>query len=135
MITIQNARAVGPAVGATAEGYIDRPKSLLSLKGSISPALLGINTVLGNIPLLGDILTSKKGEGILGVTYTASGSAEEPKISVNPLAMLTPGILRRIFEGHMPTSKDAPSNAVVPAPAKPATPPPANQNAAGKPPQ
>jgi len=133
VITIQNARAVGPAVGATAEGYIDRPKSLLSLKGSISPALLGINTVLGNIPLLGDLLTSKKGEGILGVTYTASGSAEEPKISVNPLSMLTPGILRRIWEGHMPTSKDAPSNAPqpAPAPAKPVAPPPANQNAAG----
>jgi hypothetical protein len=127
VISIQNARAVGRAVGATADGYIDRPKSLISLKGSISPALLGINSVLGNIPLLGDILTSKKGEGILGVTYSATGSAEQPDINVNPLAMLTPGILRRIFEGHMPTGKDAPSNAAPPAaPAKPAPAPPAS---------
>jgi hypothetical protein len=64
---------------------------------------------------LGDILASKKGEGILSATYSATGNMEQPNISTNPLSMLAPGIFRRIFEGHIPTQKDAPTNN-VPAP-------------------
>jgi hypothetical protein len=96
--------------------------------------------VLGAIPLLGDVLTSREGEGILGTTYSVSGDADEPEISVNPLSMLTPGILRRIFEGRIPTAKpNAPPPKAVPAkapttPAPPATAPaatpPSNANAA-----
>ena len=109
VISVHDARARGRAIGATADGYIDRPKSQVALKGSLVPAY-GLNSVLGNIPLLGDVLVSKKGEGVFGVTYSATGSAELPKIDVNPLSVLTPGILRRIFEGHMPTAANAPSN-------------------------
>ena len=76
----------------------------------------GLNSVLGNIPLLGDVLVSKKGEGIFGVTYSATGNADQPAISTNPLSMLTPGILRRIFEGNMPNAANAPSNAAAKPP-------------------
>jgi hypothetical protein len=117
VISVHDARARGRAIGATADGYIDRPKSQVALKGSLVPAY-GLNSVLGNIPLLGDVLVSKKGEGVFGVTYSATGSAEQPKIDVNPLSVLTPGILRRIFEGRMPTAANAPSN----APQQPAEP-------------
>jgi hypothetical protein len=120
VISVHDARARGRAIGATADGYIDRPKNQVALKGSLVPAY-GLNSVLGNIPLLGDVLVSKKGEGVFGVTYSATGNADQPKIDVNPLSVLTPGILRRIFEGHMPTAANAPSNApaTVPAPPKP----------------
>jgi hypothetical protein len=50
------------------------------------------------------------------MTYSAHGNADQPEISVNPLAMLTPGIFRRIFEGRMPTAAQAPSNAAPPIP-------------------
>ncbi len=125
VISLHNAVAHGRAIGATADGYIDRPKGLVDLKGSLSPAY-GLNSMLGNVPLLGNLLTSKKGEGIFGVTYTATGSADQPRIQVNPLSILAPGILRRAFEGRMPNAANAPSNA--PAPAQPQT---AQSNAAG----
>ncbi len=120
VISVKGARAAGPAIGASADGYIDRPKNQIALKGSLVPAY-GLNSVLSNIPVLGDILASKKGEGILGVTYSATGNADQPSIATNPLSILTPGILRRIFEGHIPTAANAPSNApgataVVPPP-------------------
>jgi hypothetical protein len=46
--------------------------------------------------------------------------------------MLTPGILRRIFEGHIPTAANAPSNAPpdgqgTAKPKMPATDPPARK--------
>ena len=90
-------------------GGTRRPKSQIALKGSLVPAF-GLNSIVSNVPVLGDILASKKGEGIFGVTYSLSGDAEHPAVSANPLSMLTPGILRRIFEGHIPTAANAPSN-------------------------
>jgi hypothetical protein len=117
VISVHDAIASGPSIGATADGYIDRPKNSVALKGSLIPVVgLDFNRVLGAIPVVGDILVSKKGEGIFGVTYSVRGDADEPNVSVNPLAMLTPGIFRRIFEGRMPTAAQAPSNNVMPIP-------------------
>ena len=113
VLAIHDARATGPAIGISAQGYIDRPKNLIALKGTLVP-LFGLNTVLGYIPLLGNLLISKPGEGIIGMTYTMSGDADEPKISINPLSLAMPGILRQIFEGKMPNAANAPSNAPPP---------------------
>lgn len=122
VVDIKGARATGPAIGLTADGYIDRPKDAIALKGTLVP-LFGINSVLGAIPLLGDVLVSKKGEGVFGMTYSISGNADRPNVGVNPLSVLTPGIFRRIFEGRMPNSAQAPSNQKPSAPATPPAPP------------
>ena len=116
VITVRDVRATGPAIGISADGYVDRPKNAIGLKGSLVP-LFGINSVLGNIPLLGTLVTSKEGEGIIGITYSVSGNTDEPNVSVNPLSVLAPGILRRIFEGKIPTAPSA-------TPASPPTPKP-----------
>jgi hypothetical protein len=123
VISINNAIFTG-GVGGTAEGYIDRPKAMVAIKGSLVPAY-GLNSFISNVPLLGDLLASKKGEGILGVTYSMSGPVDKLETSVNPLSMLAPGILRRIFSGAAPNAANAPSNQPVP----PVTPPPANAQA------
>jgi hypothetical protein len=109
VISIKDAVFTGHAVGGTAEGYIDRPKSVIDVKGSLIPAY-GLNSFISNVPLLGDILASKKGEGIFGVTYSMSGPTDQLKLSYNPLSILTPGIFRRIWEGAMPNASKAPSN-------------------------
>jgi len=106
VISVHDVRATGPAIGVSAEGYVDRPQNDIAIKGSLVP-LFGINSVLGNIPLLGNVLTSKEGEGIIGLTYSVTGNADEPNVSVNPLSALAPGILRRIFEGKMPVAPNA----------------------------
>ncbi|GAA0585195.1 AsmA-like C-terminal domain-containing protein [Rhizomicrobium electricum] len=113
VISVHDVRATGPAIGISADGYIDRPKNVIALKGSLVP-LFGINSVLGNIPLLGTLITSKEGEGIIGMTYSVTGNTDEPSVSVNPLSALAPGILRRIFEGRMPNAANAPSNNLPP---------------------
>jgi hypothetical protein len=103
VINIRDAHANGPSIGLSAEGYVDLGNSRIDLKGGIAP-IYGLNSVLGKLPLLGKLLVSKEGEGIVGVTYEASGDLGEPKIGVNPLSILTPGIFRRIFEGATPTA-------------------------------
>ena len=123
VIDVKGARATGPAIGFTADGYIDRPKDAIALKGTLVP-LFGLNSVLGSIPIVGQVLVSKKGEGVFGMTYSIHGNADQPDIDINPLSVLTPGIFRRIFEGRMPNSAQAPSNQPPPAPAAPAQTPP-----------
>jgi hypothetical protein len=103
VIEIHDGHASGPSVGLSGDGYIDRHANRMELRGAVAP-IYGLNSVLGALPIVGNMLVSKQGEGIFGVTYDASGSVDEPKITVNPLSLLTPGILRRIFEGNVPTA-------------------------------
>jgi hypothetical protein len=115
VIDIHDARASGPSIGITTDGYVDRTNDQIALQGAIAP-LYGLNGVLGSIPVLGNVFVSKKGEGIFGVTYRATGNADEPQITVNPLAILAPGIFRRIFEGTAPSGPPAQANSVTPTP-------------------
>jgi uncharacterized protein DUF3971/AsmA-like protein len=108
VITIGNGRASGGAIGGTFTGMYDRDTRKVAISGTLVP-IFGLNSVLGAIPVLGDVLVSKKGEGILGLTYEMKGDIAEPAINVNPLSILTPGILRRIFEfGPSQTATTAP---------------------------
>jgi hypothetical protein len=56
-----------------------------------------VNRILGEIPILGPILVGGKGEGIVAVVYGINGPLSDPRVSVNPLSVLTPGFLRGIF--------------------------------------
>jgi len=99
VISVHDARASGPSLGLTGDGYYDLNTNQIALQGVFTP-LYGINGIVSNIPILGSVLGSKKGEGFIGVTYSASGSGDDPNVSANPISVLTPGILRRIFQGR-----------------------------------
>jgi hypothetical protein len=99
VISVHDARATGPSLGLTGDGYYDLRTDQIALQGVFTP-LFGINGVVSNIPLLGSVLGSKKGEGFIGVTYSASGSGDNPDVSVNPISVLAPGIFRRVFQGN-----------------------------------
>ena len=93
---VSKSRAYGFSLGITAEGEINNKEKKIKLFGSIIPAYK-INSLLNNIPLVGELLTAKEDEGIFAINYDANGPWDEPKIQVNPLSLLTPGIIRNIF--------------------------------------
>ncbi|MCE9520845.1 MAG: hypothetical protein K8S25_00255 [Alphaproteobacteria bacterium] len=97
MITLTNGRAAGPSIGLTAQGMINRDTDRIDVNGTVVP-LYGLNSMFEDIPLVGDILTSRKGEGIFGVTYGVSGALDDLKIAVNPISVLAPGFLRKLFQ-------------------------------------
>lgn len=106
-LEFENARAVGSELGLTAEGLIDFGADNVEIRGTIVPAYT-LNSLLGNIPILGDILTGGKGSGIFAATFRMNGAIADPKISVNPLAALAPGFLRNLFGGRLPEGVDVP---------------------------
>jgi len=95
-LSIRNARVSGPALGMTGAGEIDFTSKVLDLDGALVPAYTA-NSMLGDIPVIGDIFVGKKGEGIFALSYTVKGSFDKTQIAVNPLSALTPGFLRGIF--------------------------------------
>lgn len=90
-------RAYGGALGITAEGTLDFSRDVIDLEGTIVPAY-AINRVIGEIPLIGWIITGGDGGGLLAVRYAVSGAVSDPQVSVNPLSALTPGFLRGLFD-------------------------------------
>ncbi len=95
-VELHNARAYGEAMGINASGQFDYRRNTVDLSGTIVPAYL-VNSLLSNIPVLGDLLIGGQGEGIFAAKFRVAGSAADPGISVNPLSALAPGFLRGLF--------------------------------------
>ncbi len=96
-ISFDRSQALGPAIGITVGGSIDQNDDTLDLTGTIVPSY-SINSAIGYVPVVGQLLVSRDGEGLFAFTYNIEGPVEEPRIAVNPLSGLAPGFLRRIFQ-------------------------------------
>lgn len=92
--------AWGDALGLTLDGAYDIGRGDIDLTGTISPAY-AINGALGSVPLLGALLTGGEGEGMFGITFAVRGTADAPRVWVNPLSAIAPGFLRKIVSAVM----------------------------------
>jgi Protein of unknown function/AsmA-like C-terminal region len=95
-IVIDNFRADGGDIGITGSGTVEQAAGRLDLSGTLIPAY-ALNTVLGNIPVVGKFLLGGEGQGIFGANYRVAGPLADPQVSVNPLSALAPGFLRQFF--------------------------------------
>lgn len=94
----------GPMMGANLTGKVDFKTRRINLGGTYIP-LQGLNSALGGIPLLGQIISGTKGEGIFGINFGIQGALENPQVLVNPLSLVAPGIFREIFQMTNPNPK------------------------------
>lgn len=95
-LELRDARAFGASLGFTARGTVDLGSRRLAVDGTIVPAY-ALNAVLGHIPLLGRLFSPEAGGGVFAATYRVRSALDDPEVSVNPLAALTPGFLRGLF--------------------------------------
>ena len=93
-------RAYGTSIGITAKGRLDANKGMIDISGTIVPAYI-LNRILGEIPLLGPLLTGGEGEGFVAFDYTMNGDLDDPEVSVNALSALAPGFLRNLIGGDL----------------------------------
>lgn len=105
-ILLQQGRAMGPSIGLNVNGIINRKNDTVDLHGTILP-YNAINVFLSKVPLVSQLLGGKGG-GIFGFQYGISGPIDDPTTSVNPLSVLTPGILRNVF-AHPDPEEGVPS--------------------------
>lgn len=95
LINITDGRTAGSELGLTFKGTVDRAKDHIDLSGTIVPAST-VNNIIGKIPILGHVITGGSG-ALIAATYEASGPAADPDVDINPLSVLAPGFLRRLF--------------------------------------
>jgi hypothetical protein len=86
----------GPLVGATVEGNIDYTRDDVHLRGTFVP-FYGLNNMFGQIPIVGLFLGGGNKEGLVGINYEAVGPPGAPRISVNPVSAIAPGLLRKFI--------------------------------------
>jgi hypothetical protein len=87
----------GPMLGATMRGNIDFKRERISVSGTYVP-LFGLNAAISGVPIIGDLLSGRHGEGIFGITFAVQGPTNNPDVLVNPMSMVAPGFLRQLFE-------------------------------------
>jgi uncharacterized protein YhdP len=98
-VDVSDFRTAGPSIGLTSKGSIDMDANTIDLKGALVPAY-ALNSILGNIPIIGEWIQGGKGEGLFSATYSIEGDLNEPKIDVNGWSALAPGFIRNLFEGE-----------------------------------
>ena len=96
-IAIGDSILKGTVLGASGRGYINTKSDTLRIEGTFIP-IYAIHSLGGKIPILGNILVGRKGEGVFGVTFSMRGTTENPQFSINPVSVLAPGIFRKFFE-------------------------------------
>jgi hypothetical protein len=87
----------GAELGASAAGLIRKSDGAIDIAGTITPAY-AVNAALGDIPLVGDLLTGGRGQGLIGLTFALGGTVDKPSFQMNPMSAVAPGFLRKFFE-------------------------------------
>ena len=84
----------GPSLGFIIDGRVGAD-NFTSLYGSLAPANT-INNIIRGIPIIGKVLTGKKGDGIFGASFKIKGT-KELKTEVNPIRTITPRFVQRFL--------------------------------------
>jgi hypothetical protein len=100
-MTIRDGVVRGPTIGATIDGTVDFAANTMRLRGTFVP-LYAINNMFGQIPIVGLFLGGGSKEGLLGINYEASGPPSAPRITVNPISAVAPGLLRKMLPAPSP---------------------------------
>lgn len=91
-------RTSGSSIGISFDGDVNTKEARVDIDGAIIPAYT-LNSMLGDIPLIGNMLIGGEGQGLIATRYSLEGKFSEPEVSVNPFSILTPGFLRKIWGG------------------------------------
>ncbi len=94
LLTTDKAIASGTSLGINFSGQIHMVSHQVHAEGTFAPAYV-INSLLSDIPIIGDILGGES--GLLAAKFTIDGRMDDPDVSVNPISILTPGFLRGLF--------------------------------------
>ncbi|CAK8162351.1 hypothetical protein CAXC1_120033 [Candidatus Xenohaliotis californiensis] len=96
IVQIKNGVMYGPFIGVTFNGVTNLESNQIDFNGSLLPAY-GINSIMAQVPVIGGIMAGGRG-GVIGIDYSIKGSVKQPVLSVNPLSVFVPGILRNFFD-------------------------------------
>jgi hypothetical protein len=96
-LQVENGVVRGDTVGATFQGTVRDARGQMDMTGTFMPAY-GLNRLFAEVPLIGALLGNGRDRGLLGITFKLTGAFEQPRLQINPLSIIAPGVFRNIFE-------------------------------------
>ncbi len=103
-IEVVDAVLDGNTTGGTMRGFVYTKTRQYDLTGTYIP-LFALNNIFQKLPIVGQILGGRDGEGLVGVTFAVRGSLDDPQFLINPASILLPGAFRGLMEFR---SREAP---------------------------
>jgi hypothetical protein len=104
-LTIHRSAITSTALGLSFEGVVDLKNKMLNLRGAAVPINV-LNKFIGNIPVIGTLLSGgDKDKGVFSSSYKITGSFDHPDVSSNPLGVVVPGVIKKIFGGLTGTNE------------------------------
>ena len=97
-LILKDAKGFGNVIGISGSGSYDGNNQEFNFRGMIAPAY-GLNTFLGKIPLVGNLLSGRDGT-IFAVNYRISGNVDSPVIDINPLSALSPNSVKELWQNN-----------------------------------
>jgi len=91
-LSTQQFRLEGGSLGLRVSGWVDLKQLSVDLSGTVIP-WNKINTIVGIVPVLGQVMTGQDGKGLMAIDYTLKGTLTKPEVAIKK-APLTPGILK-----------------------------------------
>ncbi|MEM9279003.1 MAG: AsmA-like C-terminal region-containing protein, partial [Pseudomonadota bacterium] len=95
--TVKDAIVRSATMGITLNGAVYDSRDRMNITGTFMPAN-AVNLAVSSIPLLGQLFSNGKDNGLIGVTYQLKGPRANPELVVNPLSIVTPGVFNKVFE-------------------------------------
>ena len=92
---IRKGRASGPSLGLTFSGGINRQKGEVQINGAVSPIYV-LNGLFDQLNVVPGIFNEEKGQGVFAFNYVIEGDLQSPRVTVDPISGVVPGILRRL---------------------------------------
>ncbi len=96
-LVIKSGLARASDVGSNFSGIVYNAEGIMDLKGTYLPGY-GLNKIASKIPIVNLAFGDGTKRGFLGITYRLRGNAKNPKLTVNPISVMAPGVFRQIFE-------------------------------------
>lgn len=96
-LALENGVIRGEQIGATFQGLVRDQNGNMDMTGTFMPAY-GLNRLFGELPFIGIFLGNGRDRGLLGITFKLTGQTDAPRLTINPLSLIAPGVFRQIFE-------------------------------------
>jgi len=98
VLTLEDALLIASNLAVRTSGDVDLDAERLDLQGSLAP-VQGVNRFIGSLPLIGALLQGSNKAGAFALSFTVRGPWRDPSVNVNPLSVVTPGVLQDLFAG------------------------------------
>ncbi len=95
-LNIKKGRLGGGDASAAFEGVVYDANNQMNISGTYLPGR-SLNRLASRIPIIGLAFGKGKVDGLFGITFRLKGRYGNPKLLVNPLSIIAPGVFRRLF--------------------------------------